>query len=396
MILRAESLINDGTALVVFALALEYVTGEVEITPSHAIIRFLISFGGGALIGLLMGWLVMQVARFVEEYMLNNVVRFVVPLLVYWVTEEVQASGVLAVVVAGLYVARVGTPRISMQSRALARPVWGLLGYILNSLLFLLVGFFLPSTARSLSSDRVSHAVIVTLVLFVTMLVARWMFGETMIRLIRLLDRRPSQRMCRTTPYERLVITTAGFRGGISLAVAFSIPEFLPDGQGFPYRGLIPFVTSGIVILSLAIQGALLPWVVRLTERHPNPHAPGPETEEQEIRWAIMEGAKAVLEALPRLAEDSGADPIVVARVRDGWERKLRFMEVPAAERAETADSDEAFESEKALRLRTIQVGRERIIAMRSEGRIDDQVLIGLMGHYDIEEMRLVGPLELD
>ncbi|NKZ35136.1 hypothetical protein HF984_10310 [Rothia terrae] len=225
IVLRAESLINDGTALVVFALALEYATDEVKITATHAIGSFLLSFVGGAVVGLAVGWVIARIGRFVESHMIASAFRMVTSFIAFFLAEEIEASGVLAVVVTGLYMAQVGPKFVSMQSRVLARQVWGVASYILNSLLFLLVGLYLPATVRGLNSDSLTHALLATVAIYCAMMLARWIFGETIIRLIRMLDRRPSQKLRRTTVFERLVSTVAGFRGAISLAVAFSIPE---------------------------------------------------------------------------------------------------------------------------------------------------------------------------
>lgn len=395
VVLRAESLINDGTALVVFAMASEYATGET-ITAGHAVTSFLVSFAGGVLVGLVVGWLTARLGRHVDDFMAANLLQFVIPLGTYWLAERFEASGVLAVVVTGLFLARFGTRNLTMQARAAGRPVWALFGYVVNSLLFLLVGLYLVDTARSLNSTSLGRALVAVVVLYLTMMLARWVFGEVSIRMIRLLDRRPSQRLRRTTPWERLVMTTSGFRGAISLAVAFSIPESLPGGSPFPYRDLVLFVTSGIVILSLAVQGALLPLAVRQTRKHPNPLAAKADHQDEEVRDAVASAARAVLDAMPGLAKEVGADEQTTDEVREGWERKLRLTTTPADLRAATADSDEAIGVQRALTLRTIQVGREHIIGLRDTDRIDDEALVELMARYDIEEMRVVGPLELE
>ena len=130
VVLRAESLINDGTALVVFALALEYAGEHQRITASHALITFLISFGGGVAIGLLGGWVIARVGAPIQNAMIGNLFRILTPLLIFFLAELVEASGVLAVVVCGLYMAQVGPRFQSTGSRFLSRPFWGITTYI--------------------------------------------------------------------------------------------------------------------------------------------------------------------------------------------------------------------------------------------------------------------------
>lgn len=396
IVLRAESLINDGTALVVFALALEYATDEVKITATHAIGSFLLSFVGGAVVGLAVGWVIARIGRFVESHMIASAFRMVTPFIAFFLAEEIEASGVLAVVVTGLYMAQVGPKFVSMQSRVLARQVWGVASYILNSLLFLLVGLYLPATVRGLNSDSLTHALLATVAIYCAMMLARWIFGETIIRLIRMLDRRPSQKLRRTTVFERLVSTVAGFRGAISLAVAFSIPETLANGEPFPYRDQIIFVTSGVVILSLLVQGLLLPKVVELTQKNPNPlEAQRSQADAEEFKEAVRTTAERVLEDLPQLVEELDVPQGPADRVRGEWERKLT---IATSWQAGNEENERAAEvsAENALRLRVIQSARQHIIDLRDAGRIDDEVLIAMMDRYDIEEMRLVGPIEME
>lgn len=393
VVLRAESLINDGTALVVFALALEYASGEAEITAGYALWRFFVSFVGGALVGLAVGWVVTYIGRYTHSYMVANVLRIAVPLTAYFLAELFEASGVLAVVVTGLYMAQ-QSPRVSTtQSRVLSRPVWGITSYVLNAFLFLLVGLHLPETVRGLSSDTLTHALLATFVLYLIMMAARWIFGETIIRVIRMLDRRPSQKLRRTTPQGRLVNTMAGFRGAISLAVAFSIPDTLANGEPFPYRDVILFITSGIVILSLVVQGALLPVVVRWSSATLNPAEAHHKSEEEELQEAYTITYHRVMDQLPQLARDAGASPELEQKIREEWIHHFGQH----SEQPETAAvASEELTVENDLRLRIIRASREQSILLRDQGAIDDEALIEMMDRYDIEEMRLTGPLHLE
>lgn len=395
IVLRAESLINDGTALVVFALAVEYAGGHSDISAGRAGLSFLISFVGGGLAGFATGWLIARIGRFVENPMLGNIFRLFTPFLAYYLAELVEASGVLAVVVCGLYMAQAGPKFQTTTSRFISRPFFGMVAYILNSLLFLLVGLSLVEIVRTLSSDTLTHAVLVTVVLYIAMMLARWIFTETVIRLIRLLDRRPEQKLRRTTFLERLVSTVAGFRGAISLAVAFSVPETLANGEPFPYRDLIIFVTSGIVILSLIVQGALLPMVVRASNKNPNPLTLGVEEEdEREINAALMEVTRVLLANLDDIAQTQNVDSSITERIRTEYELKpaTRWAVFDGTEE----DREQALadrEAEQRLRLATVRYTRQYVIDLRDQGKIDDEGLIYLLDLIDLEEIRVTGPI---
>lgn len=395
VVLRAESLINDGTALVVFALALEYAGEHQEITVPHALTAFLISFVGGAVIGLAGGWVLARLSGHVENPMIANLWRLLTPFIMYFLAELIEASGVLAVVVCGLYMAQVGPRFQTTGSRFLARPFWGITTYILNSLLFFLMGYVLPYIVRTLSSDTLQHALWATLILYVVMLAARFVFMELTIRSIRLLDRRPQQRLRRTTFADRLVSNLAGFRGGISLAVALSIPAALADGEPFPYRDVIIFITSGIVILSLIVQGSLLPLAVRWQQANPNVNREGPDAQDREIRGATLDSMRNIYENFDALVAESGVSPSVAERVKADWKSQRKKWVNASAVGIEDKILDEREEVKK-LRLAIIRQTRENMIRYRDEGKIDDEALIYLLELTDMDEIRITGPIEME
>lgn len=300
---------------------------------------FLISFSGGAAIGFAGGWLIARLGAPIENPMIGNLFRLLTPFLIFFLAEMVEASGVLAVVVCGLYMTQVGPKFQSTGSRFVARPFWGgVATYILNSLLFFLMGYVLPEIAKNLSSDTLTHALQAMVVLYLVMLLARCIFMELSIYTIRMLDRRPSQRAHRTTFRDRLVSSLAGFRGGISLAVALSIPAFLADGEAFPSRDVVIFVTSGIVILSLVVQGALLPLAVRWQQANPNVNW-GEESllQEKEIRGAMIDSMRNIAKNLDSIAVENEISEEITDRVRQemtdqkkSWERaRLRWSSCP-------------------------------------------------------------------
>lgn len=246
---------------------------------------FLISFGGGAAIGFAGGWLIARLGAPIENPMIGNLFRLLTPFLI-----------------------------------------------------FFLMGYVLPEIAKNLSSDTLTHALQATVVLYLVMLLARCIFMELSIYTIRMLDRRPSQRAHRTTFRDRLVSSLAGFRGGISLAVALSIPAFLADGEAFPSRDVIIFVTSGIVILSLVVQGALLPLAVRWQQANPNVNW-GEESllQEKEIRGAMIDSMRNIAKNLDSIAVKNEISEEITDRVRQemtdqkkSWERaRLRWSSCP-------------------------------------------------------------------
>jgi len=179
-----------------------------------------------------------------------------------------------------------------------------------------------------------------------------------------------------------VVSTTAGFRGAVSLAVAIAVPQTLGNGDPFPGRDVIIFITAGVVALTLIVQGLLLPAVVRWARL---PDDDGPV---RERLLASRMATEAALEALDELATELGTSAEVIDSVRGDVEERLRV----ATAEADEGDGDESLELEQQhqqLRLALLQRERETVVRLRDEGRIDDEVLRSVQSQLDIEEVRL-------
>jgi Na+/H+ antiporter len=379
-ILRAESLVNDGTALVLYGLAVGFATGEATIDAAHVSWAFLLSFGGGVLLGIVTAWVVFLVRRHVTDPLHGNVITLLTPFLAFLGAEVVHASGVLAVVTCGLYMSQVAPRAISAETRAQATAFWSLATFLLNGALFVLVGLQLPSTARELTTTGLGRAVAVTAAVYVTILLVRILFLNVSIYAIRALDRRPQQRLLRTTFRGRVVSTVAGFRGAVSLAVALSVPA----GGTFPARDMIIFVTAGVVVTSLVLQGLTLPRVIRWA------HLPVDTSVEDELHLAQRTATEEALRALPGLAQERGVADDMTEQVRAEYEEHLSALR--AHEDGDT-DGPTVTRSRQYgdLRLALITHKRATVVRLRDEGVIDDTVLRRIQARLDIEELRLSG-----
>lgn len=384
-VLRAESLINDGTALVVYATAVGVVTGVARIDAWSLTSVFAVSFGGGVAVGLAVGWVMFEVRRRIAEALFANVASVLTPFVAYLIAEMVHASGVLAVVTCGLYVSQVAPRTIAASVRQQGAAFWTLSTFLLNGGLFVLVGLHLPASVRELTSVTLGRAVLVTGAVYATTLAVRIVFLIVTAYTIRALDRRPQQRLLRASNRSRVVSTVAGLRGAVSLAVALSVPEVLPGGGAFPDRDLIVFVVAGIVVNSLVIQGLALPWVIGWA-RFPSDHSV-----RDELRLAQHTATEEALQALPELARDQGTSPEVVERLRREYAEHL------TAARADQAGHDDHPALLRArqytqLRLALIAHKRGTVIRLRDERRIDDTVLRQIQARLDTEELRLLPP----
>ncbi|WP_419664948.1 Na+/H+ antiporter [Streptomyces sp. 2-1] len=383
-VLRAESLVNDGTALVIFGLAVGLTVGEEHLTLPHVGALFLLAYGGGAAIGVAVAWINMNLRRRLDDPLLGNLVMILAPFTAYLLAELIHASGVLAVVVSGLIMAQVAPSLIRAEHRRQALAFWPLLTFIINGTLFVLVGVELQYALRHLNGSDLQNALIAIGVVSVVLVAVRFVFLFASAYLIRAIDRRPQQRELRISHRARVVSGLAGFRGAVSLAVALSVPETLDSGAPFPDRAFIVFVTSGVIVVTLVVQGLLLPGVVRWAR------LPRDTSVDEEEILADTTATEEAVQALPRLAEELGTTPKVTEWLRQEYEAHLATVRARGA----GSDGDPALLHNRhytELRLALIAHKRATVVRLRDERHIDDTVLRRLQAALDNEEVRLAG-----
>jgi CPA1 family monovalent cation:H+ antiporter len=376
--LRAESLINDGTALVVYGLAVGITVGEDHFSVPHVTGLFLLSYVGGAAAGALTAWVGIQVRRRVDAPLADNTAILLIPFTAYLLAESIEASGVLAVVACGLIMSQAG-PRLGhAHQRRQTEEFWSLATFLLNGTLFALVGLEVQTAVRDLSASDLGRALAAIAAISVTLVVVRFAFLVTSIYTIRALDRRPSQKLRRSTHRARVVSALSGFRGAVSLAMVLSVPTTLDSGEPFPDRNAIIFITCGVIVATL-LQGLLLPGVVRWARL---PHDASLEEERHLTETTTTEEA---LAALPRLAASLDTAPEAADRLRQEYETHLKVLLADGSEPAVRHAQDYT-----ALRLALLTYKRDALIRLRDEQRIDDIVLRQMQTRLDIEEVRLI------
>jgi monovalent cation/hydrogen antiporter len=294
---------------------------------------------------------------------------------------------VLAVVVGGLVVSRVGPRLIAARTRLQAHAFWQVTTFLLNGTLFVLVGMQLRPALGALVSYSVGEAALDAVLVAATVIGTRLAWLYTTLYLIRLVDRRPSQRRRRVGARQRLPLAWSGFRGGVSLAAALAVPTTTAVGAPFPGRELIIIVTFGVILVTLLVQGLTLPAVLRVARL---PEDTG-LTEEEHL--ARRRATEAGLDRLPEVASRLGVDDSVRERVRAEYEERLRHLDVArqlstGGPDDGTAQTDELDEYERVLAA-LLAEKRAAVVALRDEGTIDDIVLTRVQAGLDAEEVRL-------
>lgn len=276
-ILEGESLLNDASALVAYRCAVGAVTG-VAFIWWDASLTFVLLIAGGFLVGLLMANLLKPILRLVRNQALA-VLSFTLlaPFITYLVAEEMHSSGVIAVVVLGFGIARLSSFQFPDKLKRQSAHIWELLVFLLNGLIFILIGLELPIIINSISSEELWRDAGYALLIAITALVIRVLrvflqkarldhgFNDPRMRN----SKRAIPETILLSLQESLIISWSGMRGIVSLAVAIGLPETLADGRPFPMRVTIIYITTVVVLITIVGQGLLLPVLVRKIKAQP-------------------------------------------------------------------------------------------------------------------------------
>ncbi len=378
--LRAESLVNDGTALVIYALAVGVTSGQESFSVARLSGMFVLSYVGGVAIGLAVTWLSVQVRRRLTDAFQHTLLAVLTPLTAYLIAEAASVSGVLAVVVSGLWVGRVSPHLFPAYARQYVQTVMNFLTSLANAALFVLVGIEAQSAVRGLTTVGRARGVLMVVGISAVVVAVRfgWLFTSPYV--IRLLDRRPRQRALRLGSRPRAVMAAAGFRGAVSLAAALAVPHLLDSGMPFPDRDLIIFVTAGVILVTLLVQAPLLPRVIRWAR------LTGGNESARERRRAEIAATEGAVASLPELAAQQGTDPGITDQLRAEYTRRLRVLR---ADQDDVGADDAAGWDQQYANLRSAVIAHKHdaVVTMRDNGDIDDEVLRQIQDNLDAEQV---------
>ncbi|WP_405822025.1 Na+/H+ antiporter [Streptomyces sp. NBC_01390] len=380
-ILQGESLVNDATAITAYRVALAAAVGEGA-TWAGGIGEFLLAAVGGIGIGLLLMVPIHWLRRRLKEALLQNTLSLLIPFAAYAVAEEVHASGVLAVVVVALYLGHRAW-EVDFATRLQEEAVWKMVAFVLESAVFALIGLQLPVVMKGLGEyegvDAAWYAIAVFLVVVVTRFA--WVYPGTFVP--RLMSERIRDREPNPTWKGAFVISWAGMRGVVSLAIAFSIPLTVEGGEEFPERNLILFLTFTTVIGTLVVQGLTLPPLIRLLK------LPGRDTQAETLAEANAQAqaSRAAQGRLDGLLEDesNALPPPLADRLRMVLERRQNAVwERLGSVNPVTGETvDDTY---RRLSREMISAEREVFVRLRDGRYIDDEMLRTLLRRLDLEE----------
>jgi len=377
-LVQAESLFNDGTSLVLFQIAVSFAVGSSVAAGWgsvlwHGTVQFVVLAGGGALAGALIGAAVVMVRRRITDPVLESVVALVAPYAAYVAGQQAHVSGVTAVIVAGLIVGARRTQITTPATRLQVDAVYLTVIFLLESVVFSLIGLELPTLVRDLA--RPGLWPLTALALAATLIVTRalWVFPLWAGRQWRQGQRRPSW----TTP---AVISWAGTRGVVPLAAALSIPLTAADGSPLPQRDLLLVLAVGVIVISLITQGLTLEPLVRRTAIA----QPAASTRQEEAT-ARLRMSEAGLVRLDELAASQEVPAAVIDRMR----QILGTRAGHARDQIAADDGREPQLTERDVRRDVLTAQGNELSRLYADGVISAATCLRLQRTLDLETTRL-------
>ena len=376
-ILEGESLLNDAAALTLYGIAVATAVGR-GFSATSAVVTFAGALLGGVAIGLAVGWLIAQIRTRIEDTPVEITISLLTPYAAFLPADRLGVSGVIATVVAGLYLGHRGSRIMGADARLTGRAVWETITFLLNGFVFVVMGLEIPLVLRvltpSLTLELVGIGLVVSLILVVVR--AIWIFAT--IYAPRLIQGRREE----SRPFACFVVLSwSGMRGVVSLAAALALPLTLPPGGPYPVREALLVVTLTVIVFTLLGQGLTLPWLIRRldigTDRV--------REEEATARQQLLEAATRRLDQLYPVWP--GHRPLL-DQLRETFRHRSEHVDRQRAP-SEGEGEDQELIEHREIRRTILDSEREALTRLRAQGDVNEEVLRGLERELDLEERRM-------
>jgi monovalent cation/hydrogen antiporter len=414
-ILEGESLVNDATALVALRIAIgAAVTGTFSLVEAG--LQFIFVSVGGIAIGIALGWILVQIHKRIDNATVEIPLTLIAPYATYLIAEEFHVSGVLATVATGLFLSWRSHELFSAQTRLQANAVWETLTFLINGLVFILIGLQLPVIIETLrDQSRIMTLLGYGLLISLTVIVVRfiWVFPSTY------LPRWLNPGLLQRDPYPGwhniVIISWTGLRGVVSLAAVLSLPLVTKSNAPFPARDLIIFLTFCVILVTLVVQGLSLPTLIRWLKLQPD------NTLKQEEHLARINVNRAAIDHIESLREQDWVEQSALQHLLSHYQEQISCYsyrsdkKIPHAtpdmlsqetydkqpeehDHSQDDDHNENSGLKKAyhfpvytrLQQEAIHAERKTLINMRNNNLINDETLRLLENELDLEEQRVI------
>ncbi len=383
-ILEGESLVNDASGLIAFRYAVIAVsTGNFVFW--EASLNFVLVVLGGIAVGIVVGYFFFYIHKLcTTSSTIDVILTLLTPFIAYILAERIHTSGVLAVVVAGLFLTYRASEMFTHQTRIHAIAVWETMVFILNGIIFILIGLQLPTIMKGIQEHYSLLALVgYGLLIGVVVMVVRMLWVYPGAYVPRMLSKKI--RETETSPSWKAVFVTGwtGMRGVVSLAAALALPTMMDNGQPFPQRDLILFVTFVVIMFTLVFQGLSLPYIVRKLNM---PASNQEEVEEQHARVKLASSVILHIEenyALGVVHDD------VLNQVKNKYELKINHLNRKVRTEEHAKDTTLLFQQLNDMQKQLLKIERGAILEMHKQGSVGEEVLRRLEYELDLEESRL-------
>lgn len=383
-ILEGESLVNDASSLIVFRFALAAVlTGQFVLQT--AILNFFVVSAMGIIIGIAVALIFYCIHKYLPTTpSVDTILTLMTPYIMYLAAEEFHFSGVLAVVSGGLFLSFRSSEIFDYRTRFQTYGVWGALIFLLNGLVFTLIGLQLPFIIDGLGENSVGEAIYFAVLISLLTIILRilWVYPNTYLP--RVLSRKIREREAAPSPKTVFLVGWAGMRGVVSLASALAVPLYLTDGRSFPHRNLILFITFVVILITLVFQGLTMPLLIRLLNIEDKEKVPVDE-QLSAIRCRMAN------HSINYLQENHLTEIESNGKLKRFYDQLHYTIE---RERQQASDEGsreriEAREQFNRIFLELVAHRRRELINLRHEKIYDDEVLREYEHTLDLEEARM-------
>lgn len=380
-LLEAESLVNDGSGLLALNFAVAIIVSGVTPTVVGGVLQLAYLITAAIAIGIAAGYVVRFFQRRISDAPVEITISLVAPYLVYLTAEAAHCSGVLATITCGLFLGRHSSAFYSLHARLESSAFWRTLDFILNGLVFLLLGLQLPSVlrdirgmgAKDLAMDGFLFCAIVIGLRLLWVFPGAWLSRQIRSHLLHHKIRVISKR-------EVFLVGWAGMRGVLALAAALSLPEHVSNGEPFPRRSLIIFLTFCVIVATLVFQGLTMPALIRALG------LAGKSESIEEETWARQQMIQAALDFLEETKQRHPESVEAAQTLADFYQREKYLAGNPASEDEHVSWIEAARRRNLATKARAVE--RALVLKLRNEDRIHDEVLRTLERELDLLDAR--------
>jgi len=385
-ILEGESLINDASSLIVFRVALgAIITGQFFLWKTTG------QFFAVALMGILIGLIIANILYVVHRFLpttpgIDTSLTIISPYIMYIAAEHFHFSGVMAVVSGGLFLSYRSHEIFSYNSRIQVYSFWQTLTFLLNGLVFILIGLQLPAVMNGLGQYSVASTILYAVLISLVTILIRilWVFPGAYLP--RILSKRIRQREKRPSWQSVFVVGWSGMRGVVSLASALAVPLTMETGEQFPHRNLILFITFIVILFTLVLQGLSLPFVIRILKVK-DEETENAEEEELTVRLRL---ANAALDYMQSEHGDDLGDVDAFRRLKERYERMIEITNKKLLKEEETAATAGFLPRYRRMLIEIVSVRRKEIQKLRNERIFSEELLRNKEWELDLEEARLM------